>query len=107
MNMAPRTPAAAASVVVRAMSATWVLAAIVDPGLKPYQPTPQIRTPRTASGILWPGRVAVGARCEPGAVRHVGSGVKAVPAAPQDQDSEDGERHIVAGDVDGTAIVVV
>ena len=57
MSIAPRTPAAAARVVVRAMSAIWVLAAIVEPGLKPYQPIQRIRTPSTASGMLWPGMV--------------------------------------------------
>src|ERR671917_617846 len=57
MPIAPRTPAAAARFVVRAMSAMSGTAAIVDPGLKPHQPIQSIRTPRTASGMLWPGMV--------------------------------------------------
>src|SRR5829696_5763870 len=32
-------------------------AAIVEPGLKPHHPIQSMRTPRTASGMLWPGMV--------------------------------------------------
>src|SRR5918998_1291511 len=42
-----------------------------------------------------------------GACRHRGAGVEAVPADPKDQDAENRQRHVVAGDVDRTALVVV
>src|SRR4028119_223635 len=92
MAMAPRTPAAAARVVVRAMSATWGLAATVEAAGTPG-----------GGGRVGGGAVA-GAL---GAGRHRGAGVEAVPADPEDQDAEHRERHVVTRDRDRPAFIIV
>ncbi len=54
--MAASTPATAAMFVTRAISAKLrSMALSVLPGLKPNQPSQRMTTPRSASGILWPG----------------------------------------------------
>src|SRR4028119_1740604 len=106
MAIAPSTPAPAARLVVRAMSPMlWPTAAIVEPGLKPHQPTQRMMTPRTASGMLWPEMVCGFPASDLSYVAdalanggHRRAGVEAPPANPEDDDAEDRERHVVAGD---------
>ena len=57
--IAKTAPAAAARLVFTAIRAVEVLAAVVEPGLKPNQPNQRMKTPSVARGMLWPG-IAVG-----------------------------------------------
>ena len=54
ITIATTDPAAAASVVVTAMSPIARSAASSEPGLKPYQPTSRTKVPSTTNGIEWP-----------------------------------------------------
>ena len=58
--MASTAPAAAARFVLTKIMAMSVLAAVVEPGLKPNQPSQRMNTPRAARGMLCPriGRTA-------------------------------------------------
>ena len=52
--MARTEPAAAARLVLTKIMAMSLLAAVVEPGLNPNQPSQRINTPRAARGKLWP-----------------------------------------------------
>jgi len=52
VTIARITPAAAARLVFTKIKAMSLLAAVVEPGLKPNQPSHRINTPRAASGRL-------------------------------------------------------
>ncbi len=53
-NMARMQPAAAARLVLTKIMAMSLLAAVVEPGLNPNQPSHRMKTPRAASGMLCP-----------------------------------------------------
>jgi len=52
VNMAKTAPAAAARLVLTKIMAISVLAAVVEPGLKPNHPNQRIKTPKAARGML-------------------------------------------------------
>ncbi len=54
-TIAPTAPQTAARLVVRAMWAMSGVAAMVEPGLNPNQPSQRMKTPSEAIGIEWPG----------------------------------------------------
>ena len=54
VSMARTAPAAAARLVLTKIMAISLFAAVVEPGLKPNQPSQRMNTPRAASGMLCP-----------------------------------------------------
>ena len=88
-------PAAAARLVLTKIMAMSLLAAVVEPGLKPNHPSQRMKTPRAASGMLWPRigltRAVLGVFAHPGA-QNDGAG-QSGPAA-------DGVDHRGTGEID-------
>ena len=54
VTMAKIAPAAAARLVLTKIIAISLLAAVVEPGLKPNHPTQRMKTPKAAKGMLCP-----------------------------------------------------